>query len=145
MREAEFAQRECRSKLQELGSGRALAAQQGERIADELARCTESATALQADDIEPKLQAALDHRVAREHALAHARDVLEAAANGLRALDAQRLRVEQTLDPLRDRIGERKLEEQAASGNCEQFASQLGAANADEQALACLLYTSRCV
>lgn len=143
VREAEFAQRECRNKLQELGSGRALAAQQRERIDDELARCTQSATALQADDLEPKLQAALDHRVAREHALARARDVLEAAANGLRALDEQRLRVEQSLDPLRDRIGELKLKEQAASLNCEQFASQLSAANADEQALAADLVGAR--
>jgi chromosome segregation protein len=77
---------------------------------------------MQAEDLEPKLQEALDHRVAREQALAAARDALEAATNGLRALEEAALKVEQSLDPLRDRIGELKLKEQAASSTCEQFA-----------------------
>ncbi|WP_313951767.1 chromosome segregation protein SMC [Accumulibacter sp.] len=135
LREAEFSQRECRTKLQELASGRDLARQQLERIDDELKRCEDNASAMQAEDLEPRLQEALDHRVAREHTLAHARDALEAAANGLRALDEQRLKVEQSLDPRRERIGELKLKEQAASLNVEQFAAQLTEADADEQAL----------
>ena len=135
LREAEFSQRECASKLQELAASRALARQQIERIDDEMARCAENASAVQAEDLEPRLQEALDHRVAREHALAQARDALEAAANGLRALDEQRLEVEQSLDPLRNRIGELRLKEQAASLACEQFAVQLAEAQADEQAL----------
>ena len=136
LREAEFSQRECRNKLAELSSGRALAKQQLERLGDELRRCQESNTAMQADDLEPRLQEALDHRVAGEYALAHARDALEAAANGLRTLDEQRLRVEQSLDPLRDRIGELKLKEQAATLNVEQAAAQLADARADEDSLA---------
>jgi chromosome segregation protein len=124
LREAEFAQRECRNKLQELAGNRVLAQQQLERLVGELARCEESAAAMHAEDLEPRLQEALDHRVAHEHALAYARDALENAANGLRALDEQRLKVEQSLDPLRDRIGELKLKEQAASSPCEQFAAR---------------------
>ena len=135
LREAEFAQRECRNKLQELAGNRVLAQQQLERLVGELARCEESAAAMHAEDLEPRLQEALDHRVAHEHALAYARDALENAANGLRALDEQRLKVEQSLDPLRDRIGELKLKEQAATLTFEQFASQLAVANADEQSL----------
>ncbi|WP_291994130.1 chromosome segregation protein SMC [Candidatus Accumulibacter sp. ACC003] len=136
LREAEFSQRECRNKLQELASGRALAQQQLERIAGELLRCQENATAMHADDLEPRLQEALDHRVGREHAIAAARDALEVAANSLRTLDEQRLRVEHGLEPLRNRIGELKLKEQAASLNVEQAAEQLAAAKADEQSLA---------
>ncbi|MCB1967422.1 MAG: chromosome segregation protein SMC, partial [Candidatus Accumulibacter sp.] len=90
LREAEFSQRECRSKLQELAAGRELARQQLERVLEERTRCAEGSTAMQADELEPRLQAALDHRVGREHALASARDALEMAANGLRALDEQR-------------------------------------------------------
>ncbi|WP_300319910.1 chromosome segregation protein SMC [Accumulibacter sp.] len=135
LREAEFSQRECRSKLQELASGRELARQQLVRIDDELARCEENALAMQAEDLEPRLQQALDHRVAGEHALAQARDALEVATNGLRALDEQRLKAEQSLEPLRERIGELKLKEQAASLNVEQFAAQLAEANADERSL----------
>jgi chromosome segregation protein len=135
LREAEFAQRECRNKLQELAGNRVLAQQQLERIVGELARCEESALAMHPEDLEPRLQEALDHRVAHEHALAYARDALENAANGLRALDEQRLKVELSLEPLRNRIGELKLKEQAATLTFEQFASQLAAANADEQSL----------
>jgi len=135
LREAEFSQRECQAKLQEIAASRELARQQLERIGDELTRCEQTASALQAEDLEPRLQAALDHRVTREHALAAARDALETAAGGLRALDEQRLRIEQSLDPLRDRIGELKLKEQAASLACEQFATQLSEAQADEQSL----------
>ena len=135
LREAEFAQRECRNKLQELAGNQELARQQLARIVEELARCEENASAMQAEDLEPELQQALDHRVAREHALANARDALEAAANGLRMLDEERLKVEQSLDPLRNRIGELRLREQAASLSCEQFAAQLTEANADELSL----------
>ena len=136
LREAEFSQRECRNKRQELASNRELARRQLERIEEELARCEESAAALHAEDLEPRLQEALDHRVGREHALAHARDSLEAAANALRAFDEERLKVEQSLDPLRDRIGELRLKEQAAALGCEQLAAQLREANADESSLA---------
>jgi chromosome segregation protein len=135
LREAEFSQRECGNKLQELASGRALASQQLARVLEELRRCEENATALQADDLEPRLQAALDHRVAREHALASARDGLEMATNGLRALDEQRLKAEQSLEPLRNRIGELKLKEQAAALNVEQAALQLAEVKADEPSL----------
>jgi len=136
LREAQFAQRECRNKLEEIASTRALARKQLERIADELARCTDSSVALQAEDLEPKLQDALEHRVAREHALAAARDALEAATAALRALEEQRMKVEQGLNPQRERINELKLREQAASLNVDQFALQLADAQADEQALA---------
>ncbi len=135
LREAEFSQRECRSKLQELSTNQALAAQQLERIGDEVARCEQSASAVHSEDLEPALQAALAQRVAREHGLAHARDALEATTGRLRLLDEDRLRIEQGLDPLRDQISETKLKEQAASLSCEQFARQLQEANADEPSL----------
>ncbi|WP_300327943.1 chromosome segregation protein SMC [Accumulibacter sp.] len=135
LREAEFSQRECRSKLSELATSRDLAQRQIARVRDELARCTESAGALRAEDLEAALQEALDHRVAREHALSDAREALESATNRLRALDEQRLRTEQGLDPLRTRIGELKLKEQAAALSCDQFAAQLSEANADEDSL----------
>ncbi|MCM8594474.1 chromosome segregation protein SMC [Accumulibacter sp.] len=143
LREAEFSQRECRNKLHELAGNRTLASQQLERIADELARCEEHALALQAEDLEPRLQAALAQRVAAEHALAEARDALEAAAAGLRTLDEQRLVVEQSLEPLRERIGELRLKEQAALLGFEQFAAQLAAVGADEQSLVAELGATR--
>lgn len=136
LREAQFSQRECRNKLDEIANNGNLARKQLERIVDELARCEENAGAMQAEDLEPKLQEALDHRVAREQALAAARDALEAATGALRGLEEQRLKIEQGQAPQRDRIGELKLKEQAAGLNYEQLAAQLLEAQADEAALA---------
>ena len=136
LREAQFSQRECRNKIEEITNNRELARKQIARIVEELARCTENADAMQAEDLEPKLQEALDHRVSREQALAGARDALESATNSLRALEEQRMKVEHSLDPMRERIGELKLKEQAASLNYDQLAAQLLEVQADEQSLA---------
>jgi chromosome segregation protein len=135
LREAQFSQRECRGKIEETTNNRALARKQIDRIVEELARCEENAVAMQAEDLEPKLQAALEQRVACEEALAAARDALEAATNELRGLEEQRMRVEHGLEPLRERIGELRLKEQAAALNVEQLAAQLQEVNADEASL----------
>ena len=57
-----------------------------ERIVDELARCAENAEAMQAEDLEPKLQEALETRVVSERAMAAARDALEMQWRGRRHL-----------------------------------------------------------
>ena len=143
LREAQFSQRECRGKIEEIANNRALAKKQIDRIVEELARCEENAVAMQAEDLEPKLQEALDHRVAREQALAAARDALETAASALRGLEEQRMKVEQSLEPLRERTGELRLKEQAAALNVDQLASQLLEVKADEQSLAAELEGAR--
>lgn len=143
LREAQFSQRECRNKIDEITRGRELARKQIDRIVDELARCAESAEAMQAEDLEPKLQEALDQRVSREQAMAGARDALEAATTALRELEEQRMKVEQSLDPMRARIGELRLKEQAASLNYDQLAAQLAEVQADEQSLAADLASAR--
>ncbi|MDR3221205.1 MAG: chromosome segregation protein SMC, partial [Candidatus Accumulibacter sp.] len=133
---AQFKQRECQGKIEEVLNNRDLARQQIARIVKDLADCEENAAAMQAEDLEPQLQQALEKRVACEHALAVARDALEAATNGLRGLDEQRMKIEQGLEPLRERIGELKLKEQAAATNVENLAAQLLEARADEEGLA---------
>ena len=143
LREAQFSQRECRNKIEEITNNRNLALKQIDRIRDELARCTESAEAMQAEDLEPKLQEALDQRVAREQAMAAVRDALETATAALRGLEEQRLRIEQGLEPQRAQISELKLKEQAASLNYEQLATQLAEVQADEQSLAADLVGAR--
>ena len=143
LREAQFSQRECRGKIEEIANNRTLAKKQIDRIVEELARCEENAVAMQAEDLEPKLQEALDHRVAREQALAAARDALETAASTLRGLEEQRMKVEQSLEPLRERTGELRLKEQAAALNVDQLALQLLEVKADEQSLATELEGAR--
>jgi chromosome segregation protein len=132
LREAQYAQRECRGKIDEAVRGSDLARQQLLRITDELARCTESAQAMHAEDLEPKLQLALEQRVSREQALAALRDALEAATTALRMLEEQRLAITHRLNPQHDAIGEIKLKAQAASLSYDQLAAQLIEAKADE-------------
>jgi chromosome segregation protein len=108
-----------------------------------LARCTENVEALQTEELEPKLQEALEQRVSREQALVLVRDGLESATAVLRALEEQRMKLEHGLEPLRERIGELKLKEQAANLNFDQLAAQLLEAQADEQSLAGDLAGSR--
>ncbi|WP_200383898.1 chromosome segregation protein SMC, partial [Rhodocyclus tenuis] len=135
LREAQFRERECRNKLDEIAGQQDLAQTQLERIDDEVARCTESVSAQHAEDLEPALQTALAARVAAEHALAAARDAQEAATGRQRELEESRLAIERSLDPLRERIGELRLKEQAAALNAAQLAEQLLESGADEAAL----------
>jgi chromosome segregation protein len=135
VQDAQFRQRECRGKIEEIGNNHQLARQQIVRIVEELARCEENAAAQQAEDLEPLLQQALDKRVACERALADARDALEAATGGLRALEERRMKIEQSLEPMREKITELKLKERAAESGVEQFAAQLLEAKADEASL----------
>ncbi|MEK7737688.1 MAG: AAA family ATPase, partial [Pseudomonadota bacterium] len=53
----------------------------------------------------------------------------EEAAAGLRGLDENRLRIEQGLNPLRDRINELRLKQQAAQLNEEQYVERLAEAH----------------
>jgi len=86
-----------------------------------------------------QLQQGLEARVAREQALAGTRSRQEEIADRLRSSEEARLVCEHKLQPLRDRIGELKLKEQAARLSYEQFAQQLREAGADEAALAAAL------
>jgi chromosome segregation protein len=135
LREAQFSAREADGKLQDIFAQQAVAQRELTRIERDRSACAEQVEAAPADVMEEHLQLALDTRQQREKALAEKRDALEAATNALRGLDEQRLKIEQSLEPLRVRIGDLKLKEQAAALNTEQFALQLLEAGADEAAL----------
>ena len=135
LREAQFSLRESQSKLQDIFAQQATAQRELMRIEKDRAQCAEQVAAVPPDIMEGNLQAALELRQVMEKALAEKRDALEAATNALRALDEQRLKIEQGLEPLRVRISDLKLKEQAAALNTEQFAQQLLEAGADEEAL----------
>jgi chromosome segregation protein len=135
LREAQFSLRESENKLQDIFVQLATAQRELNRIEKDRAICAEQVAAVPPDVMEGNLQAALELRQEKEMALAAKRDALEAATNALRGLEEQRLRIEQGLEPLRVRIGDLKLKEQAAALNTEQFAQQLLEAGADEEAL----------
>ncbi|HZD21256.1 MAG TPA: chromosome segregation protein SMC, partial [Burkholderiales bacterium] len=70
-----------------------------------------------------------------EKTLAGARNTVEAAAGALREIEEAKLAIEARLAPLRERLGELRLKEQAASLNYEQYATQLREAGAEEAVL----------
>lgn len=135
LREAQFSRRECDGKLQDVFAQQATAQRELNRIEKDRAQCASQVEAAPPDVMEGQLQVALEARQAAEAVLATRRDALEAATHALRGLDEQRLKIEQGLEPLRGRIGDLKLKEQAATLNAEQFAQQLLEAGADESAL----------
>ncbi len=135
LREAQFSLRECEGKLQDIFAQQATAQRELNRIEADRRQCAAQVEAVPPDVMEGQLQAALEARQEKEKALAARRDALESATNALRGLEEQRLKIEQGLEPLRERIGDLKLKEQAASLNAEQLAMQLLEAGADEDAL----------
>jgi chromosome segregation protein len=135
LREAQFSLRESDGKLQDVFTQQAMAQRELNRIEKDRAQCAEQVEAAPPDVMEGALQTALEARQAAEKILAEKRDALEAATNMLRGLEEQRMKIEQGLEPLRVRIGDLKLKEQAAALNTEQFAQQLLEAGADEEAL----------
>ena len=123
--EAGFSERECLSKLEDNARAAATASSQLQRIeAETEAAGTEIAGISDAVLLE-QLHTALDAKQGKESALAERRNVLETAAGELRSLDEQRLKLEQGLVPLRDRINDLRLKAQAAQLNEEQFRERL--------------------
>jgi chromosome segregation protein len=134
--DAAFGERECTAKIAEIDSSVRLIDQQIERADAELAKLTEELSVDPVPGVRTQLDAAVESRIEREKTLAAARDAVEAAAGTLRALEEERLSAEARLAPLRDRIGELRLKEQAAQISRDQFDGQLREAGADDARLA---------
>ena len=129
--EAQFALRSLVSRREELARAMAIAAQQAasiateeERARDELSRLTDAAA-------QGGLQDALNIKLEREADLGAKRSQYDDLTSKLRASDERRLQLERELDPLRQRITEFQLKEQAARLGFEQYAQLLLDAQAD--------------
>ena len=82
------------------------------------------------------MQQALDLKMDREKALAAQRSEYDDLTAKLRASDERRMQLERALDPLRQRITEFQLKEQAARLGLEQYTTLLTDAQADLEAVA---------
>src|SRR5204863_458949 len=133
--DALFGERECGSKIAEIDNSVRVIDQQIERADLELAKLTEELAADPIPVVRHGLDAAVESRLGCETTLAAARNAVEGAAGALRELEEARLQIEAKLAPLRERLGELRLKEQAAQINFDQFAAQLREANADEERL----------
>lgn len=123
--EAGFSERECRSKLDDNARATATAKSQLERITTELAAAQAEIAGISDTVLQEQLQSSLETKQGKESALAERRNVLEAAAAELRSLDEQRMKLDQSVGPLRERINELKLKAQAAQLGEEQYQQRL--------------------
>ena len=129
--EAQFALRSLALRQDELARSIAIAAQQAASIADEQTRAKDELSRLTDAAAQAGLQSALGMKVDREAALGAQRSQYDDLTNKLRASDERRLSLERQLDPLRQRITDMQLKEQAARLGFEQYEQLLLDAKAD--------------
>ena len=129
--EAQFSQRSLDARRAELRRTCDTAAQQAKALLDEQQRAHDEQARLSDAAAQGGLQQALERKSEREQALAQQRDTYEELTNRLRASDDRRTQIERALDPLRARITELQLKEQAARLGLEQYQTLLDEAQAD--------------
>ncbi|GAB3475075.1 chromosome segregation protein SMC [Polaromonas eurypsychrophila] len=129
--EAQFALRSLASRRDELARSIDIAAQQAASIASEEERARAELSRLSDAAAKAGLQDALNVKLEREADLGAKRSQYDDLTTKLRASDERRLQLERELEPLRQRITEFQLKEQAARLGLEQYAQLLGDAQAD--------------
>lgn len=133
--DASFAVRGLAAKIEEYKRNIDTAHDQSERVAGALEDARAELETINEQTAQTGLQDALDIRAAKEETLHAARIELDDLTARLRQSDEARLTVERSLQPLRERINELQLKEQAARISGEQFVEQLQAAGVDEAEL----------
>jgi len=134
--EATFALRSLQARQGELQRSLETAASQEKSLADEEQRAAEELARLSAAAAEAGLQNVLAVKLEREQTLGALRSQYDDLTAKLRASDEHRLKLERELDPLRQRITDFQLKEQAARLGVEQYSQQLEEAQADLAAVA---------
>ena len=134
-REAAFGVRAVETRRQSLGDQIAQARRLIEQSLDETGSLQARLAELSDEAARAGLQDALDARLRSEQALAEARARLDALALQMRGSDEARLGHERAQEPLRARLLELQLKEQAARLGAEQFAAQLAQEAVDEPAV----------
>jgi chromosome segregation protein len=139
MQEAVFQDRQCTQKIEEIRRLQESNSQHIAQLASQIAEVEAELATLAANPHAEALQVALAAQVEADQALKAKRQELDALLDALRGLEEERTGSEQRLEPLRERINELKLKEQAAQIASEQFATQLAEANVDAEQLAASL------
>ena len=134
--EAQFAQRSLATREAELKRIIDTATQQMANVAGEEQRVQEDLTRLTDAAAQAGLQNALNIKLEREASLGAKRSEYDDLTTKLRASDERRLQLERELEPLRQRITDFQLKEQAARLGLEQYTQLLADAQADLEAVA---------
>ncbi|OYU42985.1 MAG: chromosome segregation protein SMC, partial [Burkholderiales bacterium PBB4] len=129
--EATFAQRSLQARNAELSRAIETAQQQSSSILEEEQRAQIELNRLTDAAAQAGLQNALALKLEREKSLGARRSEYDDLTAKLRASDERRLQLERELEPLRQRITEFQLKEQAARLGFEQYEQQLADAQAD--------------
>lgn len=134
--EATFALRSLGARRAELSRAIETAAQQASSVSAEAQRAYDELARLNDAAAQGGLQQALATKLDREKHLGAQRSQYDDLTAKLRASDERRLQLERELDPLRARITEFQLKEQAARLGFDQYHQMLADAKADLEALA---------
>ncbi len=134
--EATFAKRSLQARLAELQRAIETATQQALSISTEEKIATDELGRLSAVAAQTGLQTALSTKLEREATLAATRSEYDDLTTKLRATDERRLQLERELEPLRLRLTDFALKEQAARLGLEQYTQLLNDAQADLAAVA---------
>ena len=137
--DAGFLDRESSNKINDINESLHTSLEQIKRSIQTLDALSSELSGLPEERLRDELQQALEAQSERERVLAHARRQQDEIATRLRQHEESRLEREQRLGPLRERIADLRLKEQAARLNLEQYAAQLSEAGADENELSALL------
>lgn len=135
LQEADYTERTLKARIAEISRTMQLAADQAQRASAELSAVQGDLFNLDESTLQDDLQAALEQRTHAEQTLESARIEHDNLSASMRADDERRLTLERSLEPLRARITDLQLKEQAARLSIEQFSEQLDAADADRTAL----------
>jgi chromosome segregation protein len=134
--EARYAERASRDRLGSLQAKIQVQTEQQAKLYAQVARLESDSGTVDLAPIDAALQAQLQVRREREEALSAAREQLEGLANALRALEEDRMRIDQLLTPARKAIEDVRLKEQAALLQEQQYAEQLQQMHADLEKIA---------
>ena len=134
--EATFSQRSLDARRSELQRGLETASQQIQSIAQEQERAREELSRLTDAAAQAGLQNALAIKLEREKVLGVKRSEYDDLTSRLRASDERRMSFERELDPLRQKITELQLKEQASRLGLEQYTQLLVDAEANLELLA---------
>jgi chromosome segregation protein len=133
--ETAFELREARARAARAEEQRASAAAELQRALEDVETQHQKLATLRADEANESLESARVRRDLAESALGAARAELDALSLVLRQIDGERLLQERGLDPIRARIQQHQLEEQAARLMLEQVLLQITEAQAESGAV----------
>ena len=134
--QVEFAKRSHENRIEELKRSITTALEQSAQLFASMEQGQLELESLDDQAAQAGLQSLLERRSEQEVALANARHELDQLTQRMRGQEEAKMAAERAQQPMRDRIVELQLKEQAARLNQEQFAQHLAEAEVDEAVLA---------